>query len=363
MIGDSDRYDPERFERGWADTAESFAQQPNPERMRPAIGSSSMPFEGDIEHLLKFCDQAEDNWSDENWDGCHVAVNAKSDGEAEVHGTNGRVRLVVATETTRDDCVALLMHPTSFRMIYEFMRSHSKRSLDCEKMEDERQEISWQSSNLKSEIRDLEEYLLRLQTSGPAAVATSRYEERLSELRVRLENTERRTSELKNLREKESDIMDTIQGRVFGALERVFGEANLLHESESPPSTRCYTDSLPSPSVERPISYIHGEDSPSKIYEGGIDDGTQFPSLSTARVHGPSETSSVDAKVLQSVEQQKRGSAASSDYQTKNSPLNAVKGEDGEKKQEAEEHDYFIHSGSEDGDQGSVRKEEELRRN
>ena len=219
-----------------------------------------MPFEGDNEHLLRFCDQTDGHWYDENWDGCHVAVNAKSDGEAEVHGTNGRVRLVVATETTREDCVALLMRPLDFRIIYESMRSKRQRSLDYTKMDNEREEVSWQSSSLKSEIRDLKKHLLELQTSEPAAVATLRCQERLSELRMRLEDTERRASELAKSLKKESDMMDKIHQRVLSAIEQVFEEANLLAVIDFPPPTNWYTDSSPNPSVDRSTSHIHEED-------------------------------------------------------------------------------------------------------
>ena len=310
-----------------------------------------MPFEGDNEHLLRFCDQTDGHWYDENWDGCHVAVNAKSDGEAEVHGTNGRVRLVVATETTREDCVALLMRPLDFRIIYESMRSKRQRSLDYTKMDNEREEVSWQSSSLKSEIRDLKKHLLELQTSEPAAVATLRCQERLSELRMRLEDTERRALELAKSLKKESDMMDKIHQRVLSAIEQVFEEANLLPVIDFPAPTNWYTDSSPSPSVDRSTSHIHEEDSPSKIYEGDIDDDAQFPSFPTAHVRDPSEVLSVDAEILQSVEQQKkRGSTASSDFQDRKSPLDAAKGEQGEEKQEEEDNDDFIHSGSEDRD-------------
>lgn len=65
----------------------------------------------------------------------------------------------------------------------------------------------------------------------------------------------------------------------------------------------------------------------------------------------PSEALSVDAEMLQSIEQQKkRGSTASSGFQVTKSPLDAAKGEEGEEKQEEEDNDGFIHSGSEDRD-------------
>jgi hypothetical protein len=101
MIGESDRYDPERAKQMKADMDEwSYYTTMDPYSVpKPsAIGSSSLPFEGDVKHLLKFCNETVEHCTDENWDGCHVAVNAKSDSEAEVHDTHGRVRLVVATE-------------------------------------------------------------------------------------------------------------------------------------------------------------------------------------------------------------------------------------------------------------------------
>jgi hypothetical protein len=109
MIGESDRYDAERV--AWWDSQDVKGMIRSDLPRLPALGSSSIPFEGGMRRLLEFIDGSFQRWSDETWDGLHVAENAPSDGEAEIHRTNGRVRLVVVTEATKEGCVALLMKP------------------------------------------------------------------------------------------------------------------------------------------------------------------------------------------------------------------------------------------------------------
>lgn len=187
-------------------------------------------------------------------------------------------------------------------------------------------------------------------------------------LRTRYEDAERRESALKESQKEVTELMNSLENYFTTEMERVFEEANLLTHLETP--SQSYTDSQPSPSVERPISYMHGEvplrltaDSTSKICEGDIDVSTHFPSLSTAHLRGPSETSRVDAEMLQNDKQQERGSAASSDHQDKNPSLDAAKGEDAEEGQwEEDDNENFIQSDSEDRDPDSWRKEEKFSR-
>lgn len=308
MIGDSDRYNPERAKQVKADLdawSQYTTMDPYSMPMPPAIGSSSVPFKGDVEHLLKFCNQTIEHCTNENWDGCHVAVNAKSDGEAEVDGTNGLLRLVVATETTRNDCVALLMHPLHFKKIYGSMKFYRDSRLASMEIGEEQAEVYSELDGLRREIRELEKYVLNLQASGPAAIATLRCQERLSELRVRLEDANSRASELKKLEKKEMMKMERVPARVFEDFQEVFDRASLLPVLQIPPHS--YTDSEPSPSLEKPINYTYGElplrstgKSSSEIFDGDTEDDTQFPSLPKAVLHGHDETPSVDAEAPQS---------------------------------------------------------------
>jgi hypothetical protein len=253
MIGESDHYRADIVARDLAELNDPdcpFVLSDDPRE--PAIGSSSIPFEGDVNHLLESIDQINYRYADETWDGTQVAENAKSDGEAEIHDTNGRLRLVVATETTKDDCVALLMRPHEFRAIFGYMQAYRRHSLNYYKISHELNEASCQSQDLWREIYDCEEELPKLQASDSAAAGTWRCQERLSELRVPYEDVKRRESALEKSQKKEISSMDSLGGSVTSVIEDAFEEANLLPHLPTPPHS-C-TDSQPSPSVEGGLS-------------------------------------------------------------------------------------------------------------
>lgn len=318
MIGDSDRYRPDIVaRRRAAHDDEDSPFVPSNKRREPAIGSSSIPFEGDVDDLLHFISQIGSRWSDESWDGLHVAENAKSEGEAEIHDTNGRVRLVVATETTRDDCVALLMAPTAFRGLYTDMYMHRQYKLTRLKICDEMNEVFWESRNLKSELADREKDLLKLQATGPTAAATWRCQRRIDELRVRLDAVERREVALEKLREQESREMTQMAYRVTDTIERVLEEANLLDHIETPPQS--YTNSDPVPKArlaERRERYREYREMRSPKKSGvDVENTADFPPLATRPSHAPVESSIIATDALQSAEQHKGGDVVGNDSQ------------------------------------------------
>ena len=241
MIGDSDHYRPDVLARLANDDDPIFIPSGKPRE--PAIGSSSKPFEGDVYRLIEYIDKIYSRWSDKIWDGLHVAENDKSngEGEAEIHDTNGRVRLVAANETTRDDCVALLMSPFIFKEMYVDLRIHRQHNLTRHKIIDEKLEALWEAQNLKSEIKDLEKDLLKFQATGPTAAATWRCQHKISELRVRLSAAERREAALEKLKEYESDRMTQLCYRLTSSIEKALEQANLIDHLETPPVS--YTDS------------------------------------------------------------------------------------------------------------------------
>jgi hypothetical protein len=256
MIGDSDRYDAVQAMM-WEST-EGLAPPPSPRP--PALGSSSFPFEGGIKNLLKFIGGAERRHRDKTWDGSHVAENAKSDGEAEIHNTNGRIRLIVATETTREDCVALLMQLTSFSEIHHWMRQYRKVDMTLRDHDQKQREAHTASKDMRREIDNLEKELPKLQESDLAAAGTWRYKERLKALRPCYEENERLERKLeKSLRQK-SESKAQICSNIAVLLEDVFMDANLLLRRKEEPDVYYSEEENPSPTVERPYTFIHEEE-------------------------------------------------------------------------------------------------------
>lgn len=222
------------------------------------------------------------------------------------------------------------------------MQVYRRHSLNYYKISHELNEASCQSQDLWREIYDCEKELPELQASNSAAVGTWRCQERLSELRVRNEDAKRRESALEKSQKKEIASMDSLGGSVTTVIEDAFEEANLLPHLPTPPHS--YTDSEPSPSVERPITYMYEElplrstdESSSKIFEGDIEDGAQFPSLSTAALRGPEEISGVAVMASRTAEQQKRSSTASSDFRDKKPPSDLTEAGRGEEEGADEE--------------------------
>ena len=222
MIGESDRYDADMVAHREAefDDPDCPIERSNKPR-EPRIGSSSIPFEGDVYDLLDFIDTMHGRCYDETWDGTHVAENVKSDGEAEIHDTNGRLRLVVATETIEDDCVALLMRPNEFRAIFGPMQAYRSYSLKYFKIGDKLGDVSYESGVLRREICDREKDLAKLQKSDSAAAGIWRCEERLKDLRARYEVVERRESKLRKKQKEVVEWMNSVRSPITETIEHV----------------------------------------------------------------------------------------------------------------------------------------------
>lgn len=87
-------------------------------------------------------------------------------------------------------------------------------------------------------------------------------------LRTRYEDAELREFALQESQKEVTELMNSLENYVTTEMERVFEEANLLPHLETPPQS--YTDGQPSPSVERPISYMHGEVDIAMAAEAGV---------------------------------------------------------------------------------------------
>jgi len=362
MIGESDRYDAERAAEFASHKAGVLIPPSSPPP--PRLGSSSVPFEGGLERLFQFIDQSGKRWYDKNWDGLHVAENAKSDGEAEIRHTNGRVRLVVATETTKEDCVALLMRPDTFGALYRCLRRYMKLDAADHKIEIRKNEASWASRNMRSEINDLRKELRKLKALESTDTATWRCKERLKDLHSRLKSSERLEAKLNKSHKKKLDLMARFRSHITEFLESPFAEANLLPRRENP--SYSYTDSEPSPTIDRPYSHMYEEEplrpttkSSTKIFEGDIECPRQFPTLSNTNPHDSGETFGINAQASQSARKpERRGGPlahlknrkSSSSLSSLSSIAPSIYSEEDEGRKEQEEHD--IDNDSDDDDDG-----------
>jgi hypothetical protein len=131
---------------------------------------------------------------------------------------------------------------------------------------------------------------------------------------------------LENSIKKRSEYRDHLECQVIGVLERVLMEAELLPYRDDHSNSFVYTNGEPSPTVERPYSYMYEKEPPgpgvkssAKTLEADAESATEFPTLSAARLYISDETPNVDVEASQSAEQRRRRGEVSPNLQNKSS--------------------------------------------
>lgn len=193
----------------------------------------------------------------DDWEGLRVAENAKANDEAIVHKNNGRVRLFPKTETTKENCIALLMDSYNFRHISINVCHYVDHQTAFNKIRGEKDEVVKQNKNLKLDIRDREKELHRLQASGPTAAATWRCRRQLDELHVRLSSAEHRISALKTLQEVEQLEITAWRQFTTESLIEILEEANLMPPCKGDPEQSKHDyikEGWPSPTITSPTA-------------------------------------------------------------------------------------------------------------